>query len=220
MFSSNLKRLRAARNLSQEEIAQKLHITRQTVSGWETGRCEPDIDMLKALTDVLDVDAQELIYGAKLQKKKTYDKRFLIPTYIFGGIIVIFVLFRILFYSRLLAYRRSTYEMMWLGEVLLFIYPLVGFLTGGMFLASLHNLFSALRIHKPWKFVFRFVGIVLVSFTILIMFGYMPFNIPFVTWLSWSLLLYCGKTLMIYVLPFFAGGIWMLSFKEQKGVFN
>ncbi len=214
MFSSNLKRLRTARNLSQEDIAQKLHITRQTVSGWETGRCEPDIDMIKSLAYVLNVDVQELICGEKPDEKSTYDGKFLMTTYVFGGIIVIFVLFRILFYSRLLAYRSSTYKMMWLGEVLLFIYPLIGFLTGGMFLASLHNLFSTLRIQNPWRSVFRSVGIVLFSFVLFTMVGYLPLNIPFVSWLSWSLLMYCGKTFIIYILPFFAGGILMLSFKE------
>ena len=214
MFSLNLKRLRTAQNLSQEDIAQKLHITRQTVSGWETGRCEPDIDMIKSLAYVLNVDVQELICGEKPDKKSTYDRKFLMPSCVFGGIIVIFVLFRILFYSRLLAYRSSTYKMMWLGEVLLFIYPLIGFLTGGMFLASLHNLFSTLRIQNPWRFVFRFVGIVLFSFVLFTMVGYLPLNIPFVSWLSWSLFMYCGKTFIIYILPFFAGGIMMLSFKE------
>ena len=36
-FDKNLKRLRIQRNLKQEELAEKLHVTRQTVSGWETG---------------------------------------------------------------------------------------------------------------------------------------------------------------------------------------
>ena len=214
MFSLNLKRLRTAQNLSQEDIAQKLHITRQTVSGWETGRCEPDIDMIKSLAYVLNVDVQELLCGTKPDKNRICDRKFLIPTCVFGGMVVIFVIFRILFYSRLLAYRSSTYKMMWLGEVLLFIYPLIGFLTGGMFLASLHNLFSTLRIQKPWRSVFRFVGIVLLSFTLFTMIGYLPLNIPFISWLSISLLLYCGKTLMIYVLPFLAGGTLILSLKE------
>lgn len=213
MFSENLKKLRAERNLSQEEIAQKLHITRQTVSGWETGRCEPDIDMLKALADVLYVDMQELICGAKPEEKSPCDRKFLIPTYVLGGHIIIFVLFRILFYSRLLAYRNSTYNM-WLGEFLLFIYPLMAFFAGGMFLGSLHNLFSTLRIHKPWQSVFRYIGIGLGIFTIFTIIGYLPINIPFVHRLTWSMLLYGGRTLMLYVLPFLAGGILMLSFKE------
>jgi transcriptional regulator with XRE-family HTH domain len=214
MFSSNLKRLRAARNLSQEEIAQKLHITRQTVSGWETGRCEPDIDMLKALADVLNVDVQELICGAKTGDKRAFDRRFLIPTYVLGGVIVLFVLFRILFYERLLVYRSTTYKKMWLGEVLLFIYPLIGFFTGGMFLASLHNLFSTLQMYKRWKSVLRYIGVALVTFTIFTMIGYMPFNIPFIHQLSITLLMYCGRTVMLYVIPFLAGGMLMLSLKE------
>ena len=55
-FDNNLKQLRIQRNLKQEELAEKLHVTRQTVSGWETGRRQPDLDMLKKLAEVLDID--------------------------------------------------------------------------------------------------------------------------------------------------------------------
>ena len=50
-FDKNLKRLRKERNLKQEDLAQRLHVTRQTVSGWETGRRQPDLDTLKELVD-------------------------------------------------------------------------------------------------------------------------------------------------------------------------
>ena len=48
-FEKNLKRLRSQRNLKQEDLAEQLSVTRQTVSGWETGRRQPDLDTLKKL---------------------------------------------------------------------------------------------------------------------------------------------------------------------------
>ena len=54
MLSNNLKRIRKSKGLSQEELAIKLNIVRQTVSKWENGLSVPDSDMLITLADELD----------------------------------------------------------------------------------------------------------------------------------------------------------------------
>ena len=46
MLSENIKRLRKAKGLSQEELAVKLNVVRQTVSKWEQGLSVPDADLL------------------------------------------------------------------------------------------------------------------------------------------------------------------------------
>ena len=51
MLSNNLKRIRKSKGLSQEELAIKLNIVRQTVSKWENGLSVPDSDMLIKLAD-------------------------------------------------------------------------------------------------------------------------------------------------------------------------
>ena len=65
MFSENLKTLRKQKGFSQEELASKLHVVRQTVSKWEKNLSVPDADMLVRLADVLDVTVTELL-GAKI----------------------------------------------------------------------------------------------------------------------------------------------------------
>lgn len=47
--------------LSQDHLAQVLHVTRQTVSNYETGRSRPDVEMLAALAQALDTDVKELL---------------------------------------------------------------------------------------------------------------------------------------------------------------
>lgn len=61
MLSRNIKNLRTAAGLSQEELAQKLHVVRQTVSKWEKGLSVPDADMLIVLAQALDTSPAALL---------------------------------------------------------------------------------------------------------------------------------------------------------------
>ena len=51
MLSENIRTLRKARGLSQQELAERLHVVRQTVSKWEQGLSVPDAAMLVQLAD-------------------------------------------------------------------------------------------------------------------------------------------------------------------------
>ena len=61
MLAENLKALRKARGLSQEELAARLHVVRQTVSKWEKGRSVPDADLLVRLAEELDTTPAALL---------------------------------------------------------------------------------------------------------------------------------------------------------------
>ena len=61
MLSENLQSLRKAKGLSQEELAAKLNVVRQTVSKWEKGLSVPDSEMLIALAEALDVSVAALL---------------------------------------------------------------------------------------------------------------------------------------------------------------
>lgn len=60
----HIRKLRLRRGLTQEELAQRLHVTRQAVSTWETGRSQPDLTTLQSIAQALEGDILELIYGA------------------------------------------------------------------------------------------------------------------------------------------------------------
>ena len=64
MLSDNLKAIRKAKGLSQEELAIKVNVVRQTISKWEQGLSVPDADMLIHLGDVED-DADYDFGGAR-----------------------------------------------------------------------------------------------------------------------------------------------------------
>ena len=63
-ISKNIKRLRTAQKLTQEQLAVQLNVTRQTISSWENDRTQPDINMLAALSTALNTDIEDLIYGS------------------------------------------------------------------------------------------------------------------------------------------------------------
>ena len=60
-FHENLQRLRKQAGLSQEEVAQKLFLSRQSISKWENGGAEPGIENLKALAKLYGVTVDELV---------------------------------------------------------------------------------------------------------------------------------------------------------------
>lgn len=61
MLQENLKILRTQKGLSQEELAEKLSVVRQTVSKWEKGLSVPDSEMLIKLAEVFEVSVGELL---------------------------------------------------------------------------------------------------------------------------------------------------------------
>lgn len=60
-FADNLMSLRKLNNLSQEELAEKIGVSRQTLSKYETGESLPDIEKCKVLADVFGVSLDDLI---------------------------------------------------------------------------------------------------------------------------------------------------------------
>ena len=60
-LSENLQRLRKEKGLSQEDVAQKLFVSRQSVSKWENGNAEPGVKDLTALADMFGVTLDELV---------------------------------------------------------------------------------------------------------------------------------------------------------------
>ena len=61
MLNENLKALRKTKGLSQEELAIKLNVVRQTISKWEQGLSVPDADMLISLSDALETPVSVLL---------------------------------------------------------------------------------------------------------------------------------------------------------------
>lgn len=72
MLSVNIKTIRKSKGLSQEELAVKLNVVRQTISKWEQGLSVPDSDMLISLSEALETPVSTLL-GESVIESKTDD---------------------------------------------------------------------------------------------------------------------------------------------------
>ncbi len=72
MLSENIKTIRKSKGLSQEELAVKLNVVRQTISKWEQGLSVPDSDMLISLSEVLETPVSTLL-GETVTEPKADD---------------------------------------------------------------------------------------------------------------------------------------------------
>lgn len=74
MLNENISAIRKSKGLSQEELAVKLNVVRQTVSKWEKGLSVPDCDMLLKISEVLETNVSELL-GVNVNEEKSDELR-------------------------------------------------------------------------------------------------------------------------------------------------
>ena len=68
-FSSQLKKYRTDRGITQDELAGKLYVTRQAISKWESGESTPDMNNLVKLSGIFNVSLDALVLGKKENSK-------------------------------------------------------------------------------------------------------------------------------------------------------
>ncbi len=93
--SKNIRRLRTRDGISQETLAEKLSVTRQAVSNWETGKTQPDINTLVAIASAFGTDVNTLIYGKTARRDKSETVKYRRLIFIAGAVNVVFILLEI-----------------------------------------------------------------------------------------------------------------------------
>ena len=98
-FDKKIIEIRKINNLTQEDLAEKLNVSRQTVSNWETNKCYPDIETLVIISNKFNISLDVLIKENKkmikdidkkvrISKKLKYSVLVLVILLLFGGIII------------------------------------------------------------------------------------------------------------------------------------
>lgn len=87
----NIKLIRSNLHLSQEQLAEKLFVTRQAVSNWENGKTQPDLCMLEKIAEALTVESTDLIYGPQYGLRR-YSEKWLA---FFSGVLIVIAIWRL-----------------------------------------------------------------------------------------------------------------------------
>lgn len=111
-LSKQIKKYRTEANLSQEELADKVFVSRQTVSNWENDKNYPDIKSLVLLSEIFHISLDNLIKGDLVRMKKEID------TQEYARFPKDSTIFSILFIALLILPVPLVMLMKWLGMVL------------------------------------------------------------------------------------------------------
>ena len=74
-IGKNIRELRVKKNMTQDELAESLFVTRQTVSNYETGKSRPDIDMLVKIAELMDCDVNTILYGIPTETDRSRERK-------------------------------------------------------------------------------------------------------------------------------------------------
>ena len=158
----NLKNIRKKNNLTQDELAEKLSVTRQAVSNWENGKTEPDIETLTKIAQIFDISIDELVDGIPKGIKELRGKKS--HLYIGIGFTVFYVissLLMIIFEKPLHDYVNSTYDVFYSAFSVLVWKPLT-VVSAGIGISALISYISGLYMeNKNLRIVFLIFGLVI-----------------------------------------------------------
>ena len=87
-FTQNLRRARKAAGLTQQQLADRLHVTRQSVSSWELGRTEPDFETTEKLAAVFGTSVSSLLGEDEKPPYPRFQKRFVLGFAVCAGLLL------------------------------------------------------------------------------------------------------------------------------------
>lgn len=180
-IGKNIRSLRQRQGMSQDQLAQTLHVTRQTISNYETGRSRPDVEILTSLADALGADVKEVLYGPVGQEARKKQLRHLAIGVVLA--VLVGVLYR-LGSSWALELQATAYL---LGPALLLQILLKPLLYGLLTWILIRICMIATRSTPPtasWAAWIRWGAVAILSVYVLAM---LPLTISLIQW-TWTVL--------------------------------
>lgn len=166
-IGKNIRAARIRKKMTQDELAEKLFVTRQTVSNYETGRSRPDVEYLMSISEILGVELNELLYGPlQLPEKKRELRKFIIVAAIHAAVWI-----TVLIAMPDLNNFAGTYHIMFpLFIIRGFVFPALYFMLGWLVVSACGIFLGAKPLRFPAKKIVRVAAFVLlVIFLVLLL---------------------------------------------------
>ena len=202
----NIRRYREQKGLTQDALAERLHVTRQAVSNWENGKNQPDLEMLAAAAKALDLELTDLIYGKK-QEYPRFQRKAVVWTIVLGVLVFLALMDALFLAPWLLELRRRTFNIRPYAVNGLLTLPL-GSVAAGMLLPAALSLRRSVEPGKRGRIVLRILSVLLLILVILSAAHLLPLPFPR---LERILLFFLRdrtgfrRRLVLFIFPFLAG---------------
>lgn len=224
-IGENIQKLRKQNGLSQEELSEKLFVTRQTISKWELGQSSPDLDYIVKLSEIFNVTTDFLIKGednksapAVKSNKSVFEKNPLGVCLTIGGLIGIFVfiILSIVYPCSTIINSRDYTDL--LGFLFgrrvtaVFLVLLEGVIFGIALLITDMPRFNSEKVFQVFKVKYKFKEFVLSVISLIS--GFVLFPLNFFLWGNHFNFLYSGDLVIILALILFPIILFFIKKRE------
>lgn len=174
-IGKNIRNLRIQKNMTQDDLAERLYVTRQTVSNYETGKTLPNVEMLVKISELLDADISQLLDGPIPPSQRKKD----LTCFLWGALLSLTLLLAGAMLSKfgqeLFSVKGYAFKM--LARMLLI--P-GGYLATGWSFLQLLGIYTSLRpLSQPQGLIIRRTVLVLLAIVLLTV-------LPFSVYLLWT----------------------------------
>lgn len=149
MVGRNLKRLRQRAGLTQDALGERLHVTRQAVSSWETGKTAPDVETLAALAAALEVDVRALIYGPEAVEGGylRFQRRYVVCAAVFAAMTLALLVMEMTLKPYLHQLKGQTF-ILWPSLTYIMAVVPLGYAAAGALVPALLSLWADIRVQS------------------------------------------------------------------------
>lgn len=223
-IAERLKQTREQVGLTQEQLAEKIGVTRQAISRWERGHTQPDIEMLAVLSEALQVDAEVLAFGRNTKPYQRFQKKYRICVVgAFACAAVVFLAMTFLgpyVKGWVNSHYMGNFVYFWVFQLLL---PPIGCFALGFGGASLVALFYNTCLCGRWKKAVFFLGLLAIAPSLLVIADdalaiWIPGHSAHITFALYfrTTSLPAVKALLFALLPAVSGCLSFLGFQKKQ----
>ena len=164
-FTVRLKSAREQAGFTQEQLAEKIGVTRQAVSRWEQGHTQPDMEMLVVLSEALQIEAEFLTFGKQPNTYTRFQKKHkvcAIAAFSCGVIILLLMIFLEPYLKKLVHtnYDFDGFLYFWLFRMLL---PPAGCFALGFGAVAFVSLFFNACLRRRWRITVLVLGLIAIA---------------------------------------------------------